>query len=734
METRKNMKGFIFTLDAVFSLVVAAVGVSILLYVDFTSATSYGAATAQASGILQSMLQTSVSSGAAGSQYLSYLALSSNASSYTWPQFGRGASLGSSTGYSPQGPFLLYTWNAGLGNVILPSVAVNTGFVAVAAGTKVYLINATTGQLKSTAPSGNPSNVVDGPAIYKNTLIYANASDSVVGINVYNSLLKWSYNTGNQIITPIEMEDNYVAFGTTQGFYLINPINGSLVAYENLAMPTQTPLYVNGEFVVSTTSQSSQNLLYSYSLQGNSLVGTWNAPLSTAQTTAPSYTNGTIAVGSGNFIYIFNTGGSQIYQSVDTLSRIIGIGTYGNYYYVQSAQDLYYMSATSGNVVFATSTVPDLQNSTPTVGPTTVYTLINGNLFQAYSTSNYRMLWNYSLPSNAVVAGDEQAALAYGNIYVTNGNTLYVFGTYKPKQSDNMLQSLGSMYLNGQGDYADALLQSVYNSSTTGIFINSTYAPTLAVATFNSQSNSYIEQADGFAWANNPSAHFTISVWVYPISGSGVIVDELGQVTPNTNWHSSVLDLVNGNVFATLPGLSCLDLGSIPYNSWSSISLTWSSNSASGTMAGYINGAVSNTPERGTWTLPVSGNALYFPLGVGDSTNCGSASYFTGEMLDYQFYNETLNSQQVSQLYHLGAFGGPVNQSRLNLWLPLIGNGNDFSSYLDFGIPYGIQYTQTSYVPQRLANAYQISKASVPMYLTSNGIIKEYNVSVVAWR
>ncbi|MGD0729460.1 MAG: hypothetical protein ABR981_05270, partial [Candidatus Micrarchaeaceae archaeon] len=74
----RNLKGFVFTLDAVFALIVAAVGVSILLYVDFTNPASYASSTLQAYNILQNMIQTTTLSNYGGSPYLSALAVSYN--------------------------------------------------------------------------------------------------------------------------------------------------------------------------------------------------------------------------------------------------------------------------------------------------------------------------------------------------------------------------------------------------------------------------------------------------------------------------------------------------------------------------------------------------------------------------------------------------------------------------------------------------------------------------------
>ncbi len=725
---KKNMKGFIFTLDAIFALVVASVGVSILLYVDFANATSYVAGSSQAASVMQSMLQTTMASISGGSLYASYLSASANASTYAWPQFGHDGALSSSTGFSPQAAFLLYTFNTPSSNM-LPTVAVNLGLVAFAAGDKVYLINATTGVQKTVFPAGNPSTVVGAPAIYKNMFFYANASNVVRGVSISNTLVQWNYTASNSIISPILIENNYVAFGTANGFYLLNPLNGSKIASVTTGSPMQPPIYVNGEYVASTALSSIQDYVYSYSLLGSTLTQIWNAPVtSTLMTTAPSSTNGTIAVGSGNVLYIFSLGGTQLFKSTDLGSRIVGIGSYGNSYYVQAAQKFYAFSQ-AGNIIFGYSNFADSQNSTPSAGSGAAYSLVNGNLFEAYNTSLGTRLWNISLPSNYLNTGYSNIALAYGNMYVPNGNVLYVYGTYKPQPNDNILQTISAMYLNGQGGYSGAMLQRLYNATNTGIFINNTYAPSLRVATFNSVIDSYIEQPDGFAWMNNATNKFTISVWVDPTSSNGVIVDELDSVLPNTKWHQSIIELINGNVFMRTSLASCMNLGRIPLNSWSNIAITFNGS----IYKGYVNGTLAGSLPGVSRSVPGPGFIMYYPLGDADGSNCGSGAAFSGSMLDYQFYNRTVSSQQIGQIYQSGAFGSPINPT-IVMWWPLNGNADDFAGYFNSGLQYGISYIQSAYTPRGLSNAYQVSKSSVPLFLNSNGINRQYNVSVVTWR
>ena len=727
----RNLKGFIFTLDAIFALIVAAAGISIILYISFTGSTQYAAPAFEAHAILQSMLHTSLNSAMSGSQYISYLVVSSNSTAGIWQQFGHGSSLSSGTSHATQSAFLLYSFNSPSLSV-LPTAVVNSGFVALSSGNSIELLNATTGNVVGmlSSGSGSVSDVVGVPAIYRNMLYYGNANGIVGAINLQSMSHQWLFYSSSAITTPIEILNNYVSFGTSNGIYLLNTLNGSEVAHASTSLPLGVPLYVQGEYVVPTDS-SGQNYLYSYSLNGNTLTLVWNALLSSGSTTAPASVNNTIAVGSGDYVYVLSIGGNIISQSTPLDSPLYGIGGYGANYYAQSAYTLYTLSSLNGNIIFKNGNPQDTANTVPSAGPSSVYTLINGNLFLAYNTSTDQLLWNITLPNGATGTGYSNIALAYGNMYVIGGNSLYVFGTYKQQGDDSMLYTLANMYAGNQGSYADALISSIYNQSNIGIFINNTYAPDLSIATFNSMQDNYVMQSEGFTWMNSPSQPFSISIWVYPTSDNGVIVSRDGNMVPNTGNHHDLIDLVNGNVILDLAGFpGCPVLGSIPTKSWSNIVATYNGSAEKG----YIDGKLVFS-ANGVDTGYSAGISIFYPIGSADSSNCGSGVPYNGSIADYQVYNASLYPQQVSELWEGGAFSAPIIKLHNVLWWPLNGNANDYSGLFNLGIQSenGISYNTLPYTPLSLSNAYQVSKASVPMVLNRNGVNKEYNISVVVW-
>jgi hypothetical protein len=111
----------------------------------------------------------------------------------------------------------------------------------------------------------------------------------------------------------------------------------------------------------------------------------------------------------------------------------------------------------------------------------------------------------------------------------------------------------------------------------------------------------------------------------------------------------------------------------------------------------------------------------------------GGTGYSNVGIADVQMYNQSLTKTQVGTLYYRGIYGNPINNSGLVGWWPMLGSTNDYSSSWNIAFPYNVSYSGSSYLPIAMKNSYQIGKATIPMQLNSNGIEKNYNVSVVIW-
>jgi hypothetical protein len=344
-----------------------------------------------------------------------------------------------------------------------------------------------------------------------------------------------------------------------------------------------------------------------------------------------------------------------------------------------------------------------------------LYTLINGQTFQGYNLQTGANAWSMMLPSSSAYTGYSNIAIAYGNAYVPNGNTLYVFGTYDAQPGDSLLQSIASMYLSNQGAYSNLLLSRIYNSTNIGIFLNNTYAPSLGIASFNGAS-SYITFPSS---SLQPPA--SVFVWVYPtgLAGTQWLYHE-----GTTGTWAQIGVYINGNgegmecPSSDYPGTMAL----VP-NAWNFVGVVIQSPTSA---ALYVNGNIQPLPISCTFTPGTYPSVFgYNPTG---------AQYLAGSGADLQVYSTALAPSQVMQLYQAGQFGVPTNTMNLAGWWPLDGNANDYSKYYDFGIPSGVAYMSVNALPASLKNAFEVSKATMPLSLVSNGVSRLYNVSVVSWR
>ena len=738
MAIKSNLKGFVFTLDAFFALIVAVASVSILMYVHFSSTLLYTAPSAEASSILQNLLQTSVLTASSGNLYASYLLNGWNGNAYSWPQFSHDQYHSSNTSYGPKAGYLLYIFKAA--NTITPVVAVDRGIAAFAAGFHLYAINATNGGVVSTYPLISAATIPVAPVIYKNEIIYATSGGYINAVSVSNSFVQlWSRSMGAAATTPLQIENNYLVFGISNSIYLLNPANGTTAATVALPVSSQAqpPAYVNGEFIISTGSAGTQNYVYSYALTtGGTLTNVWSYTLTTSQTSQPVVNGTAIAVGSGSALYVLTLGGSLIKQNTLPNAQIVGVASSTNNFCVETVNAIYSFSP-SGNTIFSYPTQADSQNSVPSISLPMLYTLVSGTNFQGYNLQTGMNVWNITLPSASSYTGYSNIALAYGNAYVPNGNTLYVFGTYEAQPGDSLLQSIAGMYMNNQSAYANLMLNRIYNSTNTGIFINSTYAPSLETASFRGQSAVVTAPISVTAI---PPSQGTVSIWInkmwanndgatHGVLGLGGYYSAPGD---SADYNSFQIFKWSGNgnwIFRIWSPSSACDINipdsAISGNTWHQITSEWG-NSISGLKV-WIDGSAPQTCSQSSFPANWALNTLYMGEGYGNT-------FMNGFMADVQIYNTALKPSQVMQLYQMGMYGIPPNMTNLVGWWPLNGDFNDYSGHYNLGTPTNVVYQNSNTLPLSLKNAFQISKATAPLSITSNGVGRFYNVSVVSWR
>ncbi len=228
------MKGFIFTTDAIFSLIVASAAVTILVYSYYIAPASYQASASTAYSVLQTMSQTTMGQISQNVQYASFATLGFASSQYSWPQYGQNGALNSSTySFAPVGPDLMFQFAAP--NTIYPNPVVADGMVffttnAGIGSSRLYGINATTGAVVVNTLLGGPFST--GPVFYNHIIITANTAGYLNAISESNSLV-WSTfvrpggSPGSTYVqtSPLTIEGGYLQSQSM----LLYPMNGTPV-------------------------------------------------------------------------------------------------------------------------------------------------------------------------------------------------------------------------------------------------------------------------------------------------------------------------------------------------------------------------------------------------------------------------------------------------------------------------------------------------------------------------
>ena len=338
------------------------------------------------------------------------------------------------------------------------------------------------------------------------------------------------------------------------------------------------------------------------------------------------------------------------------------------------------------------------------------------------------------------------------NIYITgspactfsNTMTNVSFGGYQVSSSDSVLQALAALYLTqGAGPYATLIMERLYPSYNAGIYINDKFGPAIGLEAGN------FTNGPAFYAPNSPAIAFSYSIsqWFYLYS----------QSSGNSAWNP-ITDIYNGSSGNGIGGGQNLDYGGLWAGSTSNAleyGEYWPANwqfcvTPSGgintdtwynvavvvrnynNVTVYINGkesaqcvlsgVVGVTPQRTS-------------IGIGDNPPGGN-ELANAIIANVQVYNTALAQSNVTNIYREGITGAPVATSSLIGWWPLDGNANDYSTNGNNGTFQNAAYTTKlagNYLPASLLNAYQVSKATAPSYISTSTANVLYNTSVVLW-
>ena len=137
------MKGFVFTLDALFALMIAAIGIAIVFYFAYTAPTPYMIQHSASAGLISTLGSSSLSQ-ISSIPPVGYIINQSTASNQTWSMQYANQYNNAGNGYGPSSLMLAYVINANA-PIINGTIVAGYGNVYFGAGNTIYAVNATTG-------------------------------------------------------------------------------------------------------------------------------------------------------------------------------------------------------------------------------------------------------------------------------------------------------------------------------------------------------------------------------------------------------------------------------------------------------------------------------------------------------------------------------------------------------------------------------------------------------------
>ena len=146
--------------------------------------------------------------------------------------------------------------------------------------------------------------------------------------------------------------------------------------------------------------------------------------------------------------------------------------------------------------------------------------------------------------------------------------------------------------------------------------------------------------------SGNQESH-TLSLWIYPINNSGVIVNELGQPTINSGWRDTHIEMVNGYVkYRVWPGTSTItSVTTLTLNQWHHIAMVYDGTN----LKGYVDGILQGTA---TFARQSPASQHYAIAASETVTNMGSGANGKFNLAQFKMYNIPLNDTDIVQEYN----------------------------------------------------------------------------------
>lgn len=685
------MKAVVFTIDAIFALIITAAAITILLFFRYTPLTPYLTSYTKTQSLLNTLIAVDMKV-LNGSEIGEQITYQNVASSAGWMQYKGGPSHGSQSQYGALAPSTAYIFTS-WAPISLPPVAAY-GDLFFVSGNSVSAINATSGYLVWNDSVGSAPNSI---MVYDNEVLSFN-SVNITAVSASNGRQLWYAKSKGVPIVQGVIYNGELIYSTADGAVKAFSLNNGTVAWSTgpLSFTANSLVVVNG----TIAEWSSVNGITMFTNTGGML---WNYN-SNAVTTDISALDDEIAFGNGVYACAIYINATQVFCNPES-SAVMGVAAANSSFIYQTSNSVIEMSLSGSTLWSAQFSRYGYAVGYPVVSSRFVYSEWSSNTIVAQNISNGKVVWSTTLP---YAIGN--VILAYGRLYATTGSSIFAFGGCNGSPQASVLDTAVNLYVNGDGSCATALLDSLYPLSNSSVFLNGSFLQARRLPVFNgvnsvisssnsSSLNDYISAVSYLAWFDPNSVAGTQGI-VSQGTPSGahaaiwLVGNELNcEVSPSPSQEAPITASVGNAVNA---------------NTWNEAGLVYNANT--GAISCFINGVLGANSISTTISSFMNMNGITIGQYIGD---------FNGMITDVQIYNSILNSLQVASSYQENLQGAPVPGQSPVSWYPLDGETNDYSGFNNTGYGLNIQYKYIGYLPTTLQNSYQVSAASAILPVTS---------------
>ena len=729
------MKGIVFTIDAVFAIMIATIAISILLYFNYMPVNQYNIK-ASSLGSLENILATTtlenLSSPLSTQINNQYQAINQG-----WYGFYQNDTGSNSNIYGPYTDSLLMVYNVS-SNINASGIVAANGYINIlqcycAVTYDAYGYVGQLGGLNANKPgyliyyngadiSANNTDVSNG-----NWFFYLPASSSEIS----SPILGYD----NMVIVPVYTPGN----PSETGIIGLDAGNGTEAWILNIGGEVNSIAMANGEMAAEVGKTVK---VFGYQGQG--------IPISLYNTT---YTYSPTRI-------IFYDGSFYVADS----SSIEGVSAYNNALFSQSTSN--YTSGI-GNVNSGAWKVymppyigRALNGGQPVASNGNLYTLWSNKYLVDQNPDNGQIRWALQIPYSGTLS--PRMILAYGELYVVVGNKLLSFGSCPGISDRSILANIISFYSAGLSSCADILLNTVNPSQNASAMILSSFITGISYnnTEIYPHTFSFIGQYNYISISNNsalsPEAgingRMSLCAWyeIKSLSGYQGILFK-GKASPsNGNTWEYALDY-KGYV----PGVST----SPNFNVWSSNGQGYiASGNATSFSANGINNQVTFNSIVNKWSFacftydyPDQKAYYYFngvPYNASITTSYGPAVAGSGNLIigggvpygsgngysnvsvaDLQIYNVILSPGQIKTLYNQGITASPIQSDGLVGWWPLGGDANDYSGNGHTGFPFAAISTYAGFISPGYQDSQSVSVSKsvlIAQNFTEHEFIDDY--------